>query len=253
MSPIVLAAVLGCISGASGVMFQQRYASSDCAGTPVSTLALSGPVFAKIATASNPQFTDETDGCFIMKTDDADLGVKFNLDGPTCEMEIYQSTGCSGDPAMTNTIAGPDECNPDGDTYLKQTCVDSVPAGAKDVTCLTWEFLQPMISGSQEMFPACVSGCDRAPMSCAALQKAFSDGCAATCKGADIEMAKNIAMFDGDSTVDCNCDPNAAPAGDTTSSAAAPAAPSTAAASYGWSRPMLSWMALATTTTAWFP
>lgn len=135
----------------------------------------------------------------------ASEGVSWKIDASTCKQTVFSSSDCSGTAASTTDMAyASATCTPKDDAESdekseKNGCVDSVPSGSTDLTCLTTaEFTAMVVEG------ACVSTCAEEAKDKAAYDKMVATGgCAAGCS--DTYKAGYLKYVEG-----CKKSPSAA-------------------------------------------
>eukprot|EP00747_Dinoflagellata_sp_TGD_P222654 gnl/TRDRNA2_/TRDRNA2_94353_c0_seq1.p1 gnl/TRDRNA2_/TRDRNA2_94353_c0~~gnl/TRDRNA2_/TRDRNA2_94353_c0_seq1.p1 ORF type:complete len:230 (-),score=42.41 gnl/TRDRNA2_/TRDRNA2_94353_c0_seq1:111-800(-) len=148
------------------------FGQKDCAGTAMEDMVFSMDLVAKM------YFQVDLDKCVAYTEQE---GAYMMVDSAACKVTMHTNSDCSDTALHTHDMSyAAAECeNKDGDDPKdmseKSGCVDTIPPGAKDLTCWTVAEMNAMNAGNE-----CGDDCGKGPTTKAEFDE-MSAGCAKDC------------------------------------------------------------------------
>lgn len=138
-----------------------EFDKKDCAGSPTEDIAFSFDIAMKVA---------GLDKCSLLD------GKYAKVDSATCTMTMHTDSACSEKAVYTHGMSYSNaECDNKNENSEKKGCVSTIPASAKDFTCMTEEDIAVMTSK-----PTCTKKCTKAPTTEAEFDE-MATGCGKDC------------------------------------------------------------------------
>jgi len=173
-----LAIACGLIGANAQMVFRSsKYEGKDCAGSPAEDTVMSLQMVAAMYMG-----VTKLGVCSPMDTSFV------KLDAATCKMMMYSTEDCSGEAFALDMAYSAAECENHEEGSEKSGCVDSVPAGAKDLTCMTMTDMTAIGKNDK-----CVDDCTKSPTTKAEFDE-MKAGCASDCPADVIPAYEKYAL-----------------------------------------------------------